>query len=128
MSEEKNLGSVEVSLAVGQEWARKFRKAKIDGREKVDAYLIPIESLKLVMDQDIDAVRAYVGINNAGEQNLMLVGTKRDPKTGIYVDVFKQQQSLTGARTAGEGEGEDVLYDASRPCPPYTDPNSPMNQ
>ncbi|CAA9201431.1 hypothetical protein ACHRVW_23035 [Flavobacterium collinsii] len=126
MSEEKNLGSVEVSLAVGQEWARKFRNAKEDNKKKVDAYLIPLESIKLVLDQDIDAVRAYVGINNAGEQNLMLVGTKLNPKTGIYVDVFKQQQSLAGARTAGDGE--DVLYDASRPCPPYTDPDSPMNQ
>lgn len=125
MSEEKKLGSVEVSLAVGQEWARKFRKSE-EGKGKVDAYLIPLESIKLVLDQDIDAVRAYVGINNAGEQNLMLVGTKLDPKTGIYVDVFKQQQAAAGARTAGDGE--EVLYDASRPCPPYTDPNSPMNQ
>ncbi|WP_264531128.1 hypothetical protein [Flavobacterium sp. N502540] len=125
MSEEKNLGSVEVSLAVGQEWARKFRKSQ-EGKGKVDAYLIPLESIKLVLDQDIDAVRAYVGINNAGEQNLMLVGTKLDPKTGVYVDVFKKQQAAAGARTAGDGE--DVLYDASRPCPPYTDPGSPMNQ
>ncbi|WP_374173805.1 hypothetical protein [Flavobacterium tructae] len=125
MSEEKKLGSVEVSLAVGQEWARKFRKSQ-DGKGKVDAYLIPLESIKLVLDQDIDAVRAYVGINNAGEQNLMLVGTKLDPKTGVYVDVFKKQLAAAGARIAGDGE--DVLYDASRPCPPYTDPNSPMNQ
>jgi len=123
MSEEKNLGSVEVSLAVGQEWAKKYRGAKgeEEGKKKINAYLIPLESIKLVLNQDIDAVRAYIGINNAGEQNVMLVGTKLDKETGIYVDVF---QKGVGA----ENDGADVLYDASRPCPPYGDPNSPMNE
>lgn len=128
MSEKKKLGSVEVSVAVGQQWAKKYRNSKEEGKKKVDAYLIPLESIKLVIDQDIDAVRAYVGINDSGEQNLMLVGTKLDPKTGIYVDVFKQVGSGQGIAARSEGEGEEVVYDASRPCPPYTDPNSPMNQ
>jgi translation elongation factor EF-Tu-like GTPase len=122
MAEEKNLGSVEVSLAVGQEWAKKYRNTKEEeGRKKVNAYLIPLESIKLVLEQDIDAVRAYVGINNAGEQNVMLVGTKLNKETGIYVDVFKKA-------VEAKNNGGDVVYDASRPSPPYDDPDSPMNQ
>jgi hypothetical protein len=124
MSEEKNLGSVEVSLTVGQEWTKKYRdsKGEEDGKKKINGYLIPLQSIKLVLDQDIDAVRAYIGINNAGEQNVLLVGTKLDPKTGIYVDVFKEGVKGT------ENEGGDVVYDGSRPCPPYGDPGSPMNE
>ncbi|OXG04518.1 hypothetical protein BC749_10819 [Flavobacterium araucananum] len=123
MAEEKNLGTVEVKLAVGQQWVKNYRNKKEEdnGKKKINAYLIPLESIKLVLDQDIDAVRAYVGINTAGEQNVMLVGAKFDPKTGIYVDVFKK---ALGA----ENDGSDVVYDASRPCPPYDDPDSPMNQ
>lgn len=123
MSEEKNLGSVEVSLTVGQEWTKKYRNAKEDeeGRKKINGYLIPLESIKLVLDQDIDAVRAYIGINNAGEQNVLLVGTKFDQKTGVYVDVFKK--GVEGSENADE----NVVYDGSRPCPPYGDPDSPMN-
>ncbi|TDW47417.1 hypothetical protein EV144_105444 [Flavobacterium sp. 270] len=123
MAEKENFGSVEISLSEGIVWADKYKKAPgldEDGKKKINAYLIPLETLKLVLDQDIDAVRAYKGINNAGEQVLMFVGTKLDPKTGIYKDVFKTS-SLGGS----EGDGA-VLYDASRPCPPYGDPESPL--
>ncbi|KFF04076.1 hypothetical protein [Flavobacterium reichenbachii] len=119
---EKIFGSVEIPLSEGTLWADKYKKAsglEEDGKKKVCGYLIPLETLKLVLDQDIDAVRAYKGINNAGEQVLMFVGTKLDPETGIYRDVFKTGQQLK----SGDG---DVVYDASRPCPPYGDPESPM--
>lgn len=127
MSEKGNLeklGSVEVSLSEGRKWAEKYKKApgiEEDGKNKVDAYLIPLATLKLVLDQDIDAVRAYKGINNAGQQVLMFVGTKYDPETGIYRDVFK-----VGAE-GSENAGGDVVYDMTEPCPPNGDPNSPMN-
>lgn len=122
MSDQSNLGSVEVSLAQGKEWAKKYRNKREDvGEKKIEAYLIPLESIRMVLNQDIDAVRAYIGINNAGEQNVMLVGTKYDKETNVYVDVFKKGE-------AAELNGGDVVYDASRPAPPYDDPNSPMNQ
>ncbi|MEP6803385.1 MAG: hypothetical protein ABI892_02600 [Flavobacterium sp.] len=120
MSEEKNLGSVEVGLTQAKVWVDKYRKAPAEneeGKNKTNAFLIPLETLKLVLDQDIDAVRAYKGINNAGEQVLLFVGTKLDKKTGIYRDVFK---------TGSELENDDVVYDATRPCPPNGDPESPL--
>jgi hypothetical protein len=73
------------------------------------------------MKQKIDAVRAYVGINDLGEQTLMLVGTRLNVKTGIYEDVFPKALNSEVAKE------EEIVYDASRPCPPYGDPNSPMN-
>jgi hypothetical protein len=124
MSEKQNLGSVEVPLTEGVTWAKKYHKAPAsdeEGDKKVDSYLIPLETLKLVLDQDISAVRAYKGINNAGEQVLMFVGTKFDPKTGIYRDVFK-----TGTEEGKYDLPTDVVYDATRPSPPNGDPESPL--
>ncbi|MNE31076.1 hypothetical protein D3C80_1246240 [compost metagenome] len=72
----------------------------------------------MVLNQDIQAVRAYNGINNEGEQTLIFVGAKWDPEKKIYVDVFKNDGLLTG---------EDVVYDGARPVPPYGDPESPLN-
>lgn len=123
MSELKNLGGVEIPLAEGEKWAKKYREQGLagpDGKEQVTGYLIPLETLKLVLAQDIDAVRAYKGINNAGEQILMFVGTKLNKETGIYEDVFVNGKGLV-ARAP-----EPIIYDATRPVPPYGDPNSPM--
>ncbi|MFB9077025.1 hypothetical protein ACFFLS_03740 [Flavobacterium procerum] len=122
----QNLGSVEIPLSEGIVWAKKYRdapKEDEEGNGKVNAYLIPLATLKLVLEQDIDAVRAYKGINNAGEQILMFVGTKLDPKTGIYRDVFFEG---TGAGAEAKSNDGGVVYDATRPCPPNGDPESPM--
>jgi hypothetical protein len=130
MSEKLESGSCEIPLVQAKVWTEKYRKSKesdnatAKGAIKTNAYLIPLESLKLVMDQDIDAVRAYKGINNDGEQILMLVGTKLDPKTGIYRDVFKTGGSH--AKSAEARIASDVVYDAVRPCPPNGDPESPL--
>lgn len=124
MSEKLDLGSVEIPLTEGIVWADKYRKSiqTEEGRKKqVDGYLIPLETLKLVMNQDIQAVRAYKGINKAGEQTLIFVGAKWDAKEGIYVDVFKSEGLEGGV------EGDSVVYDGARPVPPYGDPNSPLN-
>ncbi|WJS94893.1 hypothetical protein NYQ10_00210 [Flavobacterium johnsoniae] len=127
MSEKLDLGSVEIPLSEGIVWADKYRKSiqTEEGRKKqVDGYLIPLESLKLVMDQDIQAVRAYKGINKAGEQTLILVGAKWDAEKQIYVDVFKDKKG------DGVEDGDDddpLVYDGTRPVPPYGDPESPLN-
>jgi len=124
MSEKLDLGSVEIPLSEGIVWADKYRKSiqTEEGRKKqVDGYLIPLQTLKLVLNQDIDAVRAYKGINKAGEQTLIFVGAKWDAKEGIYVDVFKSE-GIEGSEEEGS-----VVYDGARPVPPYGDPNSPLN-
>ncbi|MEO7978642.1 hypothetical protein [Flavobacterium sp.] len=122
MAEEKFPGKIEIALSTGIQWAEKFRNPKTEETKKIEAYLIPLESLEKVLrlkeSRKIDAVRAYVGINELGEQNLMFVGAKLDASTGIYKDVF------------GEGtnniESGSFVYDGSRPCPPFGDPDSPL--
>ena len=90
MSEEKLPKEIEITLPTAQEWVRKYKETAVESEsraKKIDGYLIPIESLQGVMKQKIDAVRAYVGINDQGEQTLMLVGTRLNLKTGIYEEV-----------------------------------------
>jgi len=122
MAEEKFPGKIEIELSTGIEWAKKFRTSKVE-ESKINGYLIPLETLeevlKLKHTLQIDAVRAYVGINDSGEQNLIFTGAKLDLDTEIYKDVF-------GEKSSGL-KGEFVVYDGSRPCPPCTDPESPMN-
>lgn len=122
MSQEQtfeNLGSVEVELSLAEVWTANYRKASAEeeaGR-RTNAYLIPLATLKSVLEHPIDAVRAYKAINKAGEQVLVFVGTKLDDK-GIYRDVFFSGNEIENA--------ESVVYDATRPCPPYGDPTSPL--
>lgn len=124
MSEKLNFGSVEIPLSEGVEWTKKYRDSKEVAEEgkKVTGYLIPLDALKLVLDQDIDAVRAYKGINNAGEETLLFVGTKFDPETGVYRDVFNSGLNQSARST----DGGSVVYDTSRPVPPFGDPDSPL--
>ncbi|WP_163407485.1 hypothetical protein [Flavobacterium ajazii] len=121
MSEKLNFGNVEIPLSEGIEWTKKYRDSKEVAGEKITGYLIPLDALKLVLDQDIDAVRAYKGINNAGEETLIFVGTKFDSETGIYKDVFK-----SGINAAKSEEASAVVYDTSRPVPPFGDPETPL--
>lgn len=121
MNEELSLENIEISLSEGIKWADKYRKdtgIEEGKRKKVDGFLIPVETLRMVLNQDIQAVRAYNGINNEGEQTLIFVGAKWDPEKKIYVDVF---------RSDGLEMGGDVVYDGARPVPPYGDPESPLN-
>lgn len=126
MSEKLNFGNVEIPLSEGVEWTKKYRESKEVSEEgkKITGYLIPLDALKLVLNQDIDAVRAYKGINNAGEETLLFVGTKFDPETGIYRDVFSSGVNNEARST----DGESVVYDTSRPVPPFGDPASPLEQ
>ena len=122
MAEEKFPGKIEIGLSTGIEWAKKFRDSKVEDTGKINAYLIPIESLEAVLKLketlNIDSVRAYIGINESGEQNLILTGAKFDAVTGIYKDVFVNGDNGLA--------GESIMYDGTRPCPPCTDPESPM--
>jgi hypothetical protein len=117
-------GDTKIPLKTAQEWVKKWKALKDDQtRKRVDSYLIPSQNLALVLAQGIDAARAYVGINEKGEETLMLVGTKWDEEKGIYVDMIPgylctDEESVV---TAG-------IYDFTEPCPPgKPDPSSPMN-
>nr|WP_315173962.1 hypothetical protein [uncultured Flavobacterium sp.] len=124
MSEEKRPKEIEITLPKAQEWVRKYKETTVAAEartKKVEGYLIPLESLQGVMKHKIDAVRAYIGINEEGDQALMLVGTRLNQKTGIYEDVFPKTVNNEAAKEA------EIVYDGTRLCPPFEDPNSPMN-
>lgn len=121
------VGDTRIELVTAQKWVRRWKDPKecIEARKKVDSYLIPVQNLALLLAQGIDAARAYIGINDVGEQTLMFVGTKYDKTTGIYVDM------IPGYKNSDEvcNTGESGIYDFSEPSPPHKgDDDSPMNK
>jgi hypothetical protein len=115
----------EITLKTAQGWVASWKKTTDEDlrKKKVDSYLIPKVNLEKVLAEGIDAARAYIGINDAGMQTLMIVGARYDEKTGIYVDIVS---GYGDEENAGGGSG---IYDFTEPSPPYQgDPNSPMNE
>jgi hypothetical protein len=123
-SEEKIQGKSinSIPLKTAQKWAKRWtkREGNYNKHHHVNAFLIPKVDLLEVLTEGVDAVRAYIGVDDAGVEKLMIVGTKFNPETGIYVDMI----------TVGVGNstvGEDNIYDFTQPCPPASDPESPLN-
>ncbi|WP_264534799.1 hypothetical protein [Flavobacterium sp. N1736] len=119
MSEETFPGPIQIPLATAQEWEKRYEDDTTveDPKNKVKSYLIPRESLELVLQLNTEAVRAYIGINDQKEKTLLFVGAELDKETGKYVDVYgppSQQNKSAQAEAA-----EDIVYDGARPCPPY---------
>lgn len=117
-------GNTAISLEKAQEWVKKWKDPKEqEGRKKVDSYLIPMQNLALVLGQGIDAARAYVGINEKGDQTLMLVGTRYNKETHIYEDLipgYDDSDAICAIPFA--------IYDFSEASPPAkADPKSPLN-
>ena len=110
-----------IPLKTAQKWAKRWSKQEgnYNKHHKLHAFLIPKIDLLEVLREDVDAVRAYIGINDEGVEKLMIVGTKYDPATKIYVDMIN----------VGVGNApvqQDDIYDFTSPCPPDCDPSSPM--
>ena len=112
-----------IPLKTAQKWARLWSKREGDYNKHhhLNAFLIPKVDLLEVLSEGVDAVRAYIGVDDEGVEKLMIIGTKYDPKTGIYVDMIN----------VGSDKGEisavrDNVYDFTSPCPTVCDPNSPM--
>jgi hypothetical protein len=118
------MGDTKIPLATAQAWVKKWKALKNDAsRKRIDSYLIPSQNLALVLAQDIDAARAYVGINDKGEETLMLVGTKWDEAKQIYVDMIPGYLCTDEESVMPAG-----IYDFTEPVPPgKPDPDSPMN-
>lgn len=117
MNEENFPGPIQIPLATAKEWEKRYEDDRTveDQKNKVRSYLIPRESLELVLQLDADAVRAYIGINDQNEKTLLFVGAKLDKETGKYIDVYgpPSQQNKAAA------EDDIIVYDGSRPSPPY---------
>jgi len=110
-----------IPLAEAQRWAKRWSKKEgnYNKHHHLHAFLIPKADLLEVLTEGIDAARAYIGVDDNGVEKLMIVGTKYDPATGIYVDMI----------TTGDGNVgniDDPIYDFTQPCPPACDASSPM--
>ncbi len=111
-----------IPLKTAQKWAKRWSKKEGDynKHQHVNAFLIPKVDLLEVLSEGVDAVRAYIGVDDAGVEKLMIVGTKFNPETGIYVDMISDTLGNSAA-------GQDNIYDFTEPCPPASDPESPLN-
>nr|WP_315211699.1 hypothetical protein [uncultured Flavobacterium sp.] len=111
-----------IPLKTAQKWAKRWSKKEGDYNKHhhVNAFLIPKVDLLEVLSEGVDAVRAYIGVDDAGVEKLMIVGTKFNPETGIYVDMISDTLGNSAA-------GQDNIYDFTEPCPPASDPESPLN-
>lgn len=125
MNEETFPEPVQVPLSTAEKWTKEYQNDFTieDSTSKVKAFLIPRESLEKVLALNTNAVRAYIGINDKKEKTLLFVGANKDGK-GIYRDVFGPPLLEQSQTTFGGG---GTVYDASRPCPPNGDPNSPLD-
>ncbi|WP_343695288.1 hypothetical protein [Flavobacterium sp.] len=117
MSEGGFPGPIQVPLSTAQEWEKRYEDDSTieDSKSKVKSYLIPRETLEKVLQLDTEAVRAYIGINDQNEKTLLFVGAKYDKATGKYVDVYGTSSQQNKSAEAAE----DVVYDGTRPSPPY---------
>lgn len=109
-----------IPLKEARKWAKRWTKEEgnYNKHHKLHAFLIPKVDLLEVLAEGVDAVRAYIGVNDEGVEKLMIVGTKYDPATGIYVDMI----------TIDDDNVANAIYDVTQPCPPACDPNSAMLQ
>jgi hypothetical protein len=126
MSESENhqsiTGTNAIPLSDAQRWAKRWsqKEGNYNKHHKVNAFLIPKVDLQEVLKEGVDAVRAYIGVDDNGIEKLMIVGTQLDQKTGIYVDMI----TVSAGNTK---EVQDAIYDFTEPCPPAGDPKSPLN-
>ncbi|RTY65273.1 hypothetical protein EKL99_03350 [Flavobacterium sp. ZB4P23] len=130
MSQETTSGSLKkgkvvnvIPLKTAQRWAKRWSKREGDYNKHhhLNAFLIPKIDLVEVLKEGVDAVRAYIGVDDDGVEKLMIVGTKYDPLTQIYVDMITQDNGDAGAT-------EDDIYDFTSPCPSTCDPETLMLQ
>ncbi|MFH6962006.1 hypothetical protein ACHRVK_06500 [Flavobacterium plurextorum] len=120
MREEDFPGPIKITKATAEKWEEKYQKDTTieDSNKKVKAFLIPRESLEMVLKLNTVAVRAHIGINDQNERTLIFVGARYDKETDTYVDVYGPPVQPKNAEDSGPGEDEDA-YDGARPCPPY---------
>jgi hypothetical protein len=112
-------GDNTITLHDAQRWALTWRKVQgtYNSHNELMAFHIPLEDIKLIQSEGADAVRAYLGVNDEGEEKLMIVGTKYDSDTGLYNDMIPGVDAK-GDPTTGN------IYDFTRPCPQSCGHNS----
>ena len=108
MSEESTTGTAvnTISLTTAQDWAARWRATP---GATVKAHLIPqVDITQLMAEKDVVDVRAYIGIDENGENKLMLVGVDADGNDLI------------------DDNNEQYIYDFTKPCPTVCCVESPL--
>jgi excinuclease UvrABC helicase subunit UvrB len=115
MSEEKNT----ITLAEAIHWTARWRKKAGDFNKHHELYgfVIPKKDLQEILTEDVDAVRAYIGMDDENNGKLILVGAKYDDtEIDMLSDMLPEKSWFRGN-----------IYDFTRPCPPACDYESPLN-
>lgn len=117
MNEETFPGPIQIPLAQGQEWEKRYAddNSVEDPKKKVTAFLIPRETLEKALALKTEAVWAHLGINDDKERTLIFNGAEYDPATGKYKNVYGKSDQQNKS-VASE---QDVVYDGARPSPPF---------
>ncbi|WP_306351125.1 hypothetical protein [Flavobacterium sp. '19STA2R22 D10 B1'] len=118
MSDENKFDTT-IKLDVAQKWARRWREEEstYNAHNELHAFLIPKEDLLGILSEEIDAVRAYIGVDDDNIEKLMFVGARYDKKVETYIDMI----------TVESNRSDGQIYDFTRPCPPSCDITSPLN-
>lgn len=108
-----------IPLKQAKKWAETWRLTEswYNKYNECIAFNVPLDDLKDVLkEKGIVSVRAYLGVDENGEEKLMIVG------------VDKYNKDMLSSRD-GENLDEDSgqIYDFTRPCPTTCDQESPLN-
>lgn len=111
-----------INLDQAKQWTSNWRNAPTTAAR---AFLIPIQDLQGLLEEmnsqlnDPNAcVRAYLAIDETGEEKLVFVGTQQD-RNGVYRDMLPNDDEV--------GANQDGIWDFTRPCPPRCDDESALN-
>ncbi len=95
-----------ITLEKAKAWAAKWQS---DAKNKIKAFLIPKEDITQLFEYDgVCDVRTYFGIDENGNQKLMIVGV--DANGNDLTDYSRNQ----------------FIYDFALPCPDKCDTRSPL--
>jgi hypothetical protein len=108
-----------IDLTTARDYAKRWRAEDSDYEKhnKLNAFLIPKQNLQYLLDQDVDAVRAYLGVDEDGVEKLMIVGTKWSHETETHDDMLPLMDS----------KFQGKIYDFTRPCPQACGHKSALN-
>jgi hypothetical protein len=118
-----------ITLDEGIAWTTQWRSSHGTAAK---AFLIPLKDLQGAMAEIMNqggepCARAYMGINDQGEEKLVIVGTKQVPKGASdtaedvdYIDLLPKTADKVVTTEYG-------LWDFTHPCPPKCNYASPLN-
>jgi hypothetical protein len=114
MAEENSPQNVSIPLKTAALWTKKHRdNLELEvSKKKVNSYLIPRETLEMVLKLETTKVRAYVGLTDTNENTLIFVGAELEKGSNTYRDVFGSELQ------ASDMTESTVVYDFSEPSPP----------